>query len=129
MPDVLVNYYRKDILCNEEEQKNFKAKYNQKLPCTPEEIDEIDWDMFEKIGEFFQRKKGEKLAGKPLDDDFYGIAYQAGKAYDFSYHAGQRLHLAARRRHLGRDQGARRAMPRAWSTRRRRSRRSITICA
>ena len=30
------------------------------------------------------RKKGDMLAGKPADDDFYGIAYQAGKAYDFS---------------------------------------------
>ncbi len=24
------------------------------------------------------------LAGKPAEDDFYGIAYQAGKGYDFS---------------------------------------------
>jgi multiple sugar transport system substrate-binding protein len=30
------------------------------------------------------RKKGEMLAGKPLDDDFYGVAFQAGKGYDFS---------------------------------------------
>jgi multiple sugar transport system substrate-binding protein len=30
------------------------------------------------------RKKGDKLAGQTLDDDFYGIAYQAGKAYDFN---------------------------------------------
>ena len=84
MPDIYINYYRTDIVCNEEEQKNFQAKYNQKLPCTPEEMDNVDWDMFEKIGEFFMRKKGEMLAGKPADDDFYGIAYQAGKAYDFS---------------------------------------------
>ena len=84
MPDVLVNYVRKDVVCNDEEQKNFKAKFNAKLPCTPEEIDEIDWDMFEKIGQFFQRKKGDKLAGQVLDDDFYGIAFQAGKSYDFS---------------------------------------------
>jgi multiple sugar transport system substrate-binding protein len=83
-PDVLVNYYRTDIVCNEEEQKNFQAKFNQKLPCTPEEVDGMDWDAFEKVGQFFQRKKGDKLAGKVLDDDFYGIAYQAGKAYDFS---------------------------------------------
>jgi multiple sugar transport system substrate-binding protein len=55
-----------------------------KLPCTPEEMDDVDWDMFEKFGEFFMRKKGEKLAGQTLDDDFYGIAYQAGKAYDFN---------------------------------------------
>jgi multiple sugar transport system substrate-binding protein len=84
MPDIYINYYRKDIFCNEEEQKNFQAKYNQKLPCTPEEMDNVDWDMWEKFGEFFMRKKGEMLAGKPADDDFYGIAYQAGKVYDFS---------------------------------------------
>lgn len=83
-PDVLVTYGRKDVLCNEDEQKAFKAKYNTKLPCTGEEMDNIDWKLFGQIGEFFQRKKGEKLAGKVLDDDFYGIAYQAGKGYDFS---------------------------------------------
>src|SRR4030095_3439962 len=66
-PDVLVTFYRKDVLCNEEEQKNFQAKFNQKLPCTPEEVDAMDWDMFEKIGQFFQRKKGEQRAGKPAD--------------------------------------------------------------
>ena len=82
-PDVLVTFARKDILCNEEEQKNFQAKFNKKLPCAPEELDDIDWQMFEDIGQFFQRKKGENLAGKPADDDFYGIAYQAGKGYDF----------------------------------------------
>ena len=84
MPDVIVNYYRKDILCNDEEQKNFQAKFNEKLPCTPEEVDAMTWDTFEKIGQFFQRKKGEMLAGAPAEDDFYGIAFQAGKAYDFS---------------------------------------------
>ncbi len=84
MPDVLVNYVRSDILCNEEEQKNFTAKFSKKLPCTPEEVDDIDWEMFEMIGQFFQRKKGDMLAGKPADDDFYGIAFQAGKGYDFS---------------------------------------------
>ena len=83
-PDVLVTYGRKDILCDDSEQAAFKAKYNAKLPCTGEELDDMDWTMFEHVGEFFQRKKGDKLAGKVLDDDFYGIAYQAGKGYDFS---------------------------------------------
>jgi multiple sugar transport system substrate-binding protein len=83
-PDVLVNFARSDILCNEEEQKNFMAKFNKKLPCTGEELDAMDWTDFENVGKFFQRKKGEMLAGKPADDDFYGIAYQAGKGYDFS---------------------------------------------
>ncbi len=83
-PDVLVTYGRKDVLCNDEEQAAFKAKYNEKLPCTGDEISNMDWNTFEHIGEFFMRKKGEKLAGQVLDDDFYGIAYQAGKGYDFS---------------------------------------------
>ena len=83
-PDVLVTYGRQDVLCNEEEQAAFQAKFNKKLPCTGEEMDDIDWEMFENIGQFFMRKKGEKLAGQVLDDDFYGIAYQAGKGYDFS---------------------------------------------
>jgi multiple sugar transport system substrate-binding protein len=84
MPDILITYYRTDVLCHEEEQKNFQAKYNQKLPCTPEEMDDADWDAWEKMGEFFMRKKGDMLAGQTLDDDFYGIAYQAGKAHDMN---------------------------------------------
>lgn len=83
-PDVLVNYGRKDILCHEEEQKNFQAKYGKKLPCTGEELDAMTWDDFKNVGEFFRRKKGEMLAGAPAEDDFYGIAFQAGKGYDFS---------------------------------------------
>ncbi len=60
------------------------AKFNKKLPCTGEELDDMSWTDFENVGKFFQRKKGEMLAGKPADDDFYGIAFQAGKGYDFS---------------------------------------------
>jgi len=83
MPDLVVNYFRKDVVCDETEQKNFKAKYNYKLPCSPEEMDAITWDNFHDIGEFFKRKKGEMLMGKPLDDDFFGIEFQVGKGYDF----------------------------------------------
>lgn len=84
MPDVLVAYYRTDVFCDEGEAAAFKAKYNADLPCTPEEMNNADWDMVQKFGEFFGRKKGENLSGAALDDDFYGIAYQAGKGYDFS---------------------------------------------
>ncbi len=83
MPDLVVSYYRKDILCDQSEQKNFMAKYKYKLPCAPEEMDAITWDQFRDIGEFFMRKKGDMLAGKPADDDFYGIEFQVGKGYDF----------------------------------------------
>ena len=84
MPDVLVNYYRKDVFCHEGEREAFKAKYNKVLPCTGEEMDDLDWETFGNIGEFFLRKKGEQLAGQTLDDDFYGVAFQAGKDYDFA---------------------------------------------
>jgi multiple sugar transport system substrate-binding protein len=83
MPDLVVSYYRKDVLCDATEQKNFMAKYKYKLPCSPEEMDGNDWDKFRDIGEFFQRKKGDMLMGKPADDDFYGIEFQVGKGYDF----------------------------------------------
>ena len=84
MPDILITYARTDVLCHADEQAAFQDRYGQKLPCSPEELDDMDWDMFEKIGDFFQRGKGDMLAGAPADDDFYGIAYQAGKGYDFS---------------------------------------------
>ncbi len=83
-PDVIVNFVRKDVVCHDDEQAAFMAKFSVKLPCTGEELDDMDWDMFEKVGMFFQRKKGDMLAGQALEDDFYGIAYQAGKGYDFS---------------------------------------------
>ncbi len=84
MPDVLVTYYRNDLFCDASEQAAFQAKYSKKLPCTGEEMDNLDWTTFGQVGEFFMRKKGDKLAGQTLDDDFYGIAYQAGKDYDFA---------------------------------------------
>ncbi len=84
MPDVLIVYYRSDVFCHEDEQKAYMEKYGKKLPCTGEEMDDVDWDQVRSFGEFFMRKKGEMLAGAPADDDFFGIAYQAGKAYDFN---------------------------------------------
>lgn len=39
-----------DILCHADEQAAFKAKYGAKLPCTSEEMDQMDWKMFENIG-------------------------------------------------------------------------------
>jgi len=84
MPDVLVVYYREDLFCDAGEQAAFKAKYGYKLPCTPEEMNNADWSMVDHFGEFFRRKAGDKLAGQDVADDFYGIAYQAGKDYDFS---------------------------------------------
>ncbi|MEO1016835.1 MAG: extracellular solute-binding protein [Pseudomonadota bacterium] len=84
MPDVLVTYYREDVFCDEGERADFEAKYGYALPCTPEEQNNVDWSMWKDFGEFFRRGAGDTLAGGTLTDDFYGIAYQAGKAYDFN---------------------------------------------
>jgi multiple sugar transport system substrate-binding protein len=83
-PDNLVTAFRKDIFCNATERANFLKQYGQTLPCYYNEWEDVDWDRYEKIGKFFQRKKGDKLGDGVADDDFYGIAYQAGKPYDFA---------------------------------------------
>ena len=83
-PDNLITFYRKDLFCNKTERANYKKQFNQTLPCTFNEWESVDWDQYENIGKFFARKKGDKLGDGVADDDFYGIAYQAGKGYDFS---------------------------------------------
>ena len=83
-PDNYVNFYRTDIFCNPEENAAFRAKYGKKLPCTYADWEIVVWDDVFDINEFLTRKKGDMMAGKPLDDDIFGVHYQAGKAYDFS---------------------------------------------
>ena len=83
-PDNYVNFYRTDIFCNPEENAAFRAKYGKKLPCTYADWEIVVWDDIFDINEFLTRKKGEMLAGKPLEDEMFGVTYQAGKAYDFS---------------------------------------------
>jgi multiple sugar transport system substrate-binding protein len=83
-PDNLITWYRSDLFCNKTERANFKKKYNKTLPCYYNEWENVDWDTWGNIGEFFHRKKGDKLGDGTADDDFYGIAFQAGKGYDFS---------------------------------------------
>ncbi len=83
-PDTYVTFYREDIFCNEGEMAAFMEAYGTNLPCSYEDWQDTDWTKWGQIGEFFQRSAGEELAGEVLSDDFYGIAYQAGKGYDFS---------------------------------------------
>lgn len=84
MPDTKVVWFRKDLFCNEGEQKAFKAKFGEALPCTYADWENADWQTWENIGKFFRRGAGEALGGETTTEDFYGIAYQAGKGYDFS---------------------------------------------
>ncbi|WP_375454175.1 extracellular solute-binding protein [uncultured Methylobacterium sp.] len=68
-----VYWARADLLTNPDEMKAFKAKYGYDLapPKTMEQMRDI--------AEFFTRRKGAMLAGKPLESDFYGIVLEGIK--------------------------------------------------
>ncbi len=57
---------RQDLV-TDEEKANFKAKYGYDMPLPPTE-----WQQYYDLAQFYTRKKGETLAGKVLDKDFYG---------------------------------------------------------
>ena len=69
---VMANHYRLDLFESKIEQINFKKKYgyNLDVPKTLEELKDVS--------EFFTRKKGERLKGKVLEKDFYGVALMSG---------------------------------------------------
>ena len=64
MPDLVINYYRKDVFCDPTEQKNFMAKYKYKLPCTPEEMDQITWDNYQRLRRVLQAQEGRDADGQ-----------------------------------------------------------------
>lgn len=66
-------FYRYDLFDHPAEKSAFKAKYGYELaiPNTYEQMADI--------AEFFHRKKGDKLKGKVLDKEFYGIGLMAGR--------------------------------------------------
>ena len=61
-------WHRYDVFENPAEQSAFKAKYGYSLPSPP-----VTSKEFYDTAEFFTRKKGAKLAGKPLESDVYGV--------------------------------------------------------
>ena len=77
--DILNLYYRRDLFENEEEKANFKKKYGYDLK--PPET----WKELRDVAEFFTRKKGEKLAGKILDHDFYGYAFYGARGFCYAW--------------------------------------------
>lgn len=72
--------YRTDLLSNADEQKAFNAKYGYALPVPPQ-----TYKQLLDISQFFTRKKGEAVAGKAAEDDFYGICL-AAKSGGFLFH-------------------------------------------
>jgi len=68
-----VHAYRKDVFDDPIERANFKKRYGCELaPPTNRQ-------QLYNQGQFFTRKKGELLKGKPLKEDLYGLALMAGR--------------------------------------------------
>lgn len=59
--------YRTSIANDPTEQANFEAAYGYAMPLPP-----TTWEQFRDLAEFFTREKGETLAGKTLESNFYG---------------------------------------------------------
>lgn len=66
-------FYRCDLFENETEMADFKAKFGYDLGVPR------NYDQMADIAQFFRRKPGENLGGKPTDKDFYGIGVMAGR--------------------------------------------------
>lgn len=64
---VMMMMYRKDLYSNPAERAAFQKKYGYALAPAK------TWTQYRQIAEFFTRKKGQTLAGKKLDRDFYGL--------------------------------------------------------
>ena len=67
-------WYRYDLFEHPEEMANFRERYGYELPSPP-----ITTDQYLDTAAFFTRKKGEKLAGEILEEDFYGTTIQAAR--------------------------------------------------
>ena len=65
-------FVRQDVFDDATEQANFKSKYGYDLKpaTTAKELNDQ--------GQFFTRKKGDMLKGKPLEHDLFGVAMMAG---------------------------------------------------
>ncbi|MEM4494206.1 MAG: extracellular solute-binding protein [Candidatus Caldarchaeum sp.] len=82
--DTLLFVYRHDLFTHPTERENFKAQYGYDLPANYEDWypNQLDWYQIRDIAEFFTRRAGDELAGKRLEEDFYGIAVHMSRAYD-----------------------------------------------
>jgi multiple sugar transport system substrate-binding protein len=65
-------FIRQDVFDDATEQADFKAKYGYDLKAA------TNFKELRDQAEFFTRKKGALLKGKPLENDLYGVSMMAG---------------------------------------------------
>lgn len=66
-------FYRYDLFNDVDEKQAFRNRYGYELDIPQ------TYDQMADIAEFFHRKAGDKLKGKVLKNDFYGIGLMAGR--------------------------------------------------
>ena len=69
----VVYWARADVLNHPDEKAAFKKRYGYDLAPAK------TLQQMRDIAEFFTRKKGERLAGQPLESDFYGVVLEGIK--------------------------------------------------
>lgn len=69
----VVYWARGDVLSHPDEKAAFKKRYGYDLAPAK------TLQQMRDIAEFFTRKKGQRLAGQPLDSDFYGVVLEGIK--------------------------------------------------
>jgi len=79
--------YRKDLFADPREQAAFRAKYGYDL-APPQ-----TYKQFLDVAQFFTRRKGETLAGRPLENDFYGSSFPNKKGV-YLWHSYENMILA-----------------------------------
>ena len=77
--DVLNFYFRRDLFGDAQEKANYKGRYGKELTVPK------TWDELRTVAEFFTRKKGQTLAGKTLDRDFYGFAFLGARGFAYAW--------------------------------------------
>jgi multiple sugar transport system substrate-binding protein len=90
MPALAAPYmmgYRTDLFADPTEKKAFQAKYGYALGVPQTYKQMMD------TAQFFTRKSGEKLMGKPLTQDFYGLV-MANKTGGFMFHRFEHVLVA-----------------------------------
>jgi multiple sugar transport system substrate-binding protein len=79
--------YRTDLFADPTEKKAFQAKYGYPL-AVPQ-----TYKQLMDTAQFFTRKAGATLMGKPLDQDFYGVV-MANKSGGFLFHRYEHILVA-----------------------------------
>lgn len=79
--------YRRDLIEHPEEKAAFRTRYNYDLRA-PDTYAE-----FRDVAEFFTRKRGQKLAGRTLEKDFYGAVF-ANRKGTFLWHRVENVMMA-----------------------------------